>query len=156
MSTSYIMPDPRAITKLLELILGTGVAVAKQGNTDLGGDIVATFINDDDQVVAACTCDRNFVGYAGGALSMIPPDVVNESIAANKLSDALRENFHEVMNICSKLMMSDSSAHLRLDRTLPADQAAPLVAGLGDGAACAGFAVDVPRYGKGNVSFHIT
>ena len=43
--------------------------------------------------------DLEAAASLSGALSMLPPAVAEESIQAGKLSEALLENFHEVMNV---------------------------------------------------------
>jgi hypothetical protein len=87
---------------------------------------------------------------------MIPADMANEMISGNDLTEAIVGNFHEVMNICSKLLMSDSSAHLRLENVLSPGQSAEAIAALGDSVHTVGFGVDIPRYGKGALTFLVT
>ena len=86
---------------------------------------------------------------------MIPADVAQEMIFGNAVSDAMVDNFYEVMNICSKLMMSESGAHLRLDKTLSPDQSVEAIAAMKESHTAA-FGVDIPRYGKGTLTFVIT
>ena len=123
---------------------------------DLGGQHVATFVNPEDQLVALCACDKPFVAYSGAALSMIPADVANEMINGGEVSEAMVGNFYEVMNICSKLMMRDGSAHLRLHQTLEPGQAADAIATLNGKAEAKTFGIDIPRYGSGKLTFLIT
>ncbi len=59
--------------------------------------------------VAICVCGLEFEAYSGAALFMIPADAANEMIAGQSVTDAILDNFYEVMNICSKLLMSDPS-----------------------------------------------
>ena len=147
----YVMPDAQAVKSLLSMIFGDDLTVS-ESPAELGGKTVATFIDDDDKLVALCACDREFIGYSGGALSMIPVDVCNESING-EMTEALSGNFYEVMNICSKLLMSESSKHLRLARTVDADTAAGMVAELEANGSSGAFSVDIPRYGKGSMHF---
>ena len=155
MSTQYVVPRAAAVSNLLGMIFGEGVRVDTTA-ADLAGKTVATFVNDSDDLVALCACDKRFVGYSGAALSMIPPDAVEEILSGSELTPVLRDNFHEVMNICSKLLMSDTSAHLRLHRTMPADQAGDAISSLQATATGTGFAVDFPRYGRGSMHFLVT
>jgi len=111
---------------------------------------------DDDQLVALCACDKEFVAYSGAALSMIAADVANDMISGNAVTEAMVDNFFEVMNICSKLLMSDSSAHLRLDRTLNSHHSAEAIAALQESANIAGFGIGMPNYGKGTLTFVVT
>lgn len=155
MSNRFVMPEPKAIKKLLEMIFGAGVAVDKLPAADPADKFVATFINDNDELVALCGCDTEFVGYSGGALSMIPPGAVNEVVGSGEMTKVLADNFHEVMNICSKLLMSESSEHLRLDKVLPVAESSGPIAQLA-GARAAAYSVNIPQYGKGAVHFLVS
>ncbi len=156
MSTKYIIPTPQSVSALLAMIFGDGVDTKDRQAPELDGQHVATFVDDDDQLVALCVCDKEFVAYSGAALSMIPADVANEMISGNSISEAMLGNFYEVMNICSKLLMSDTSAHLRLDKTLSPQESAEPVSALKDSAQVIGFDIDIPKYGKGMLTFLVT
>lgn len=154
MSTSYILPDTAAIASLLEMIFGEGVGVTDQGTPDLSGKHLATFLNDEDELVAVCAGDKPFVAYSGAALSMIPADVANEMVDG-AITDTVADNFHEVMNIFSKLMMSETSAHLRLEKILQPDQTSGPISALEGTATPLAFDIDIPKYGKGNLALLI-
>ena len=156
MSTNYVTPTSAAISSLLAIIFGEDLDVSDCEPPELSSQYIATFVDDDDQLVALCACDKAFVAYSGAALSMIPADVANEMIAGDAVTEAMVGNFYEVMNISSKLMMSDLSAHLRLDKTLNPQQAAEPIAALQESAQITGFGVDIPRYGKGTLTFVVT
>ena len=123
-------------------------------STNLSDSYVATYVDREDKLVAICACDRPFVTYSGAALSMIPATVANEMIEGAELTDAFVANFHEVMNICAKLMMSDDSAHLKLQKTLSPAESADAISSLTEGQSCT-FTLDIPQYGKGALSFFI-
>ena len=156
MSSSFITPSPSAISSLLAVIFGENITVSGCEPLELNSQHVATFIDDEDKVVALCACDIEFVAYSGAALSMIPPDIANEMISGRSVTDAMHDNFYEVMNICSKLLMSDSSAHLRLGKTMSPDSAAEPIAALQDSGKITGFGIDIPNYGKGTLTFVVT
>ena len=157
MSRDFVIPTQQAISSLLMMFFGDGLKVTEIDSTDLSDRHVATFVSDEDRLVALCACDRPFVVYAGAALSMIPADVANEMVVSGAPSEAILGNFHEVMNICSKLLMSDGSAHLRLDETLPPEQSAEVITNLEENSAQAlAFGVDIPGYGNGSLTFLIT
>lgn len=155
MSASFVTPDGNAVAKLLETIFGNGLAVSDSDSPDVSDKHTATFIDDEDKLVAVCVCDKSFVAYSGAALSMIPAGVANDMINGGEVSEALVGNFYEVMNICSKLLMSDSSAHLRLDKVLEPGDAGSTTAELKGDSVLKGFIVDIPGYGSGEVSFLI-
>lgn len=50
---------------------------------------------------------------------MGPASAVNSMIKEEDIYKAVSDSFYEAMNICSKLLTSDSNAYLRLDRVLP-------------------------------------
>ncbi len=155
MSSNFVVPTEQSVASLLAMIFGDGLGVNGGDAADLGSQHVATFIDDEDKLVAACVCDKAFVAYSGAALSMIPANVANEMISGNSISDALIGNFYEVMNICSKLLMSDSSAHLRLDKTLDPGTGGDALAALEGTAEKVAFRVDIPNYGSGTLTFLI-
>jgi len=156
MSNSFVTPTPTEISSLLAVIFGENISVSDSEPLDLNSQHVATFIDDEDKVVALCACDIEFVAYSGAALSMIPADVANEMISGRSVTDAMHDNFYEVMNICSKLLMSDSSAHLRLGKTMIPDSASEPIAALQDSAKITGFDIDIPKYGKGSLTFVVS
>lgn len=156
MSSNYVIPTEKSVASLLAMIFGDGLGVNDGDAADLNSQHVATFIDDEDKLVAICACDKEFVAYSGAALSMIPADVANEMISGNSISEALVGNFYEVMNICSKLLMSDSSAHLRLDKTLDPGAANDAVASLEAAAEKVAFSVNIPSYGSGTLTFLIS
>ena len=63
------------------------------------------------------------------ALSMLPPNLAKASVAANKLSDALDENFREVMNVAASMIeVSDGRIVLQKVQVPPTAVAADLLA----------------------------
>lgn len=155
MGKQFISPEGRDIEQLLELVVGEGVKATPVDSHDMAGQQTATFICDDNELVAVCGCDLPFVVYSGTALSMIPSDVAKEMIQDKDVSSNVYDNFYEIMNICSKLLMSDTSDHLRLDKSLlPEDSAEPL-AELEGKSAVTTFNVTIPGYGDGLLSFKI-
>lgn len=156
MSKRFVKPYTERVRALLAMIFGDELEANECDVPDFSNKYVATFVDDEDKLVALCICDQQFTTYSGAALAMIPSNIADEMIAENDLSKTLSDNFYEVMNICSKLLMSDESEHLRLDKTLvgaPGDEA---IAALGEDAIKCGFEVDIPRYGKGIMSFLMT
>ena len=99
---------------------------------------------------------RKKASDAGAALSMIPAPAANGMIAEKSVTEDVKANFHEVMNICSKLMLSDKSPHLRLvDVQEPGASTTQIVTSLDASATTVAFEVEIPRYGKGYLGFSI-
>lgn len=156
MATTFQIPDAKAVQELLEIIFGDGLQVTACDAPDSDCAHVATYIDDDESLVALGHCDAPFVAYAGAALSMIPPDEARRMVDQNDITEAIFANHYEVMNICSRLLMDESGgAHLRLERTVnPGDGASP--ADPVPGAHRVGFKLDVPRYGTGMLAFSVS
>lgn len=152
MSGNYITPTAKSISALLGMILGDGLNTSSLESSDVSGQRLATYINDEDKLVAACVCDQAFVVYSGAALSMIPAAGVEDMLSANEMTETIAGNFHEIMNICSRLLMSDNSAHLRLDQTLECTRGAEILTSIESCSTRLGFQVEIPGYGKGNLA----
>jgi len=156
MNTTFEIPTSQSVSSLLCTLFGEGLSADQCESPELDGQHVVSFVSDDDRLVALGICDIAFVAYAGAALSMIPASVANEMISGNAVTDEIAGNFYEVMNICSKLLMSESGAHLRLDKTLDSDQSTEALAALHESSQVTGFGVDIPQYGKGALTFVVT
>ena len=154
MASNYLIPDATSVSSVLTMLLGDGPQVTKAPAADLASCHVATYVDNTGKIVAACACDRSFVAYASAAFSMIPADVAEEIVKGSDMSDVVRGNFHEIMNIFSTILMSDKTAHLRLDKSLAPEMATDIIGSLAD-TTSSSFAVDIPRYGNGIVQFLI-
>lgn len=154
MSSLYPVPDVPKFRTLLGMLFDgmevkPGVRVDPAGR----GAQVAVFISDDGEPVAACACDAGFAAAAGSALSMLPPPVAKDAARTGELTEVMQGNLNEIMNICSRLVMTDTSPHLRLERVYPgASVPASAKALLMAPAARADFEVGLPKYGPGFVS----
>jgi len=157
MKHGYITPKVASVKSLLKMLVGDDLAVNDENienGVSLADDrYIATFIDDEDKLVVLCSCNREFVVYSGAALSMVPVNTAHDQVKdKGDLPQSVLDNFYEVMNICSKLLMSDSSAHLRLDRILTPANAAEEMAAI-DKPQTISFEVDVPNYGAGSLAF---
>lgn len=151
----YIVPTANSIEKILEALYGPGLTVTPNDDASLLDRHVATYVSEDQALVAIGACDAAFVAYSGAALTMVPADAANDMISSQDLTEVVLSNFHEVMNICSRLLMSDDSPHLRLDETLAPGSAAQAVSTAESLAQAASFSIEIPQYGNGNIAFRI-
>ena len=87
---------------------------------------------------------------------MLPKDVVDEMVASSNLSEIVVSNFHEIMNICSRLLIAEHGAHLRLDKTLDPEAAAGPITELEPKTEIASFNLTIPGYGSGAMSFLVS
>lgn len=151
--TTYVMPTSESTSDLLKMLYGNELSSSDCNVDEVASYQVATFVDDGNNVVAAIACDIKFVVYSGAALSMIPSGGADDMVSTKKATDAVLDNFHEVMNICSKLFMTDTSAHLRLGKIIDASEAADSVSvqALESLATKAGFDVEIPEYGNGKM-----
>ena len=150
---NYQNPEAKKLTEMLSMILGVD-AVAKSA-TALDGpalEYVASYVNREDEVVATCCCALPTAAYLGCALSMIPPGGAKGMIEENEVSKMATDNFYEVMNIFSSLLMNDKSAHLKLFEVVR-DSEKQLKA---DGGEEAIFTVQLGAYGAGELVFNYT
>ena len=155
METKYNIPGDRETLGVLSMLYGDGLVVKKTGEEPKIEDetLVGLFADPDGNTVAACSCDIPFAAYGGAALSMMPKGGAEDAVEEGEISKIMQENIYEVMNICSRLLMSDSTPHLRLTdmyeglEKVPAESSEVLKA-------CPGvkFEVEIPNYGKGHLS----
>lgn len=153
---NFEIPTHKTIANLLGMVYGQEVAVSDANSEPASEQYVATYIGDDDKLVATCCCDEAFVVYSGAALSMIPANVANEMIADKEVGEVVLGNFHEIMNICSRLLMSETSPHLRLDKTLAPEAANGVNRGFEQESSITGFEIKIPDYGSGRIVFTVS
>jgi hypothetical protein len=150
------MPDAPKVRAMLGMLFdGLDIKPGKKFDiVPASGSWVGAYVGDDGAVLAACAVDVALAANTGAALSMMPPGVAKDAIKAKDLSEVMVANVHEVMNICTRLMMTEGSPHLRLSKlypakTLPADVAQMLAGAKGR----IDFELSVPKYGVGTLSF---
>jgi len=135
MATAYPLPDVPKIKQVLGLLFD-GLEVKPGGTFDwapAGGAWVGVFIGDQGAPVALCAMDANLAATFGAALSMLPPGAAKDAAKAKELTSVMIDNLREIMNISTRLLMNDTSLHLKLGqlypiKSLPAPGAALLVA----------------------------
>jgi hypothetical protein len=155
MATLYPLPDGTRVKTMLGMLFdGLDVKPGqKLDTTPAGGAYFAVFIADDGKPVALCGCDTQFAAYASGALSMLPPGIAQEAAKTKQLTEVMLANLHEIMNICTRLLLTDASPHLKLAqihpaKSLPADAAAVV----GGAKGRVDFDIGVAKYGRGTLS----
>ena len=154
--SGFEIPNDKAIREILAFMFGNDLKVSANDSTSVGDWHAATYVGEEDQIVAVCACDDDFVAYSGSALTMVPSDAAQEMLRDRSFSEVVLANFHEVMNICSRLLVSDNSPHLRLGETLLPDAAKAPIDQITSGARAVCFEVSIPSYGKGNIAFLVT
>ncbi|MCZ8133276.1 MAG: response regulator [Steroidobacteraceae bacterium] len=154
MATYIPMPDPNEVRGPLDIPFdGLDVKPGKKFDFAPGsGAWAAVSETDDGKPVALCLADANFAANAGAALAMPPPAVAKDAAKTKDLTDVMAGNLAEIMNICSRLLMTDTSPHLRLTKMYPAKSLeAPVQAALSDAKGRIDFEVNVPKHGPGTL-----
>lgn len=151
---TYPMPNEKKVLGILEnLFDGIVVAPGKSFELVEAKSMVGVYVNDGGQPVAACATDLALSAVAGSALSMLPTPVCKEAVTSGTLTDSMKENLKEIMNIFSRLLMDDFSAHLKLSSMHPArGLPRPAAMMLLEVRNRAHFKITVPRYGSGYLS----
>lgn len=150
---SYILPNAEQTADMVGMLYGTEIGVEITDDSAFTKAYSATYIDKQDQLVALCECNPEMVIYGGAALSMLPPGGARDMLADGEYSKTVLDNFHEVMNVCSRLMMSDSSAHLRLQTIYPSADIQEAAGQFQSQARAIMFAIDIPKYGIGKMRF---
>lgn len=160
MTTVHPVPKETQIRQIFGMLFGNDL-VLDAGKPDTSDDtkgIYAIFINDEGKHVTACVCDHHFAAFAGSALTKIPIGGAEDAANSGELSEMMLGNLHEIMNICSRLFMDNTSPHLRLETVYPTPDAVPdearaILEGCQERV---DFTVSIPGYGKGGLSFLCT
>lgn len=154
MAIKYNLPNEHEANAVLAMLYGDSldVKVGEDSQLQESGTWVGLFIDSEDKPVAGCVCDVPFAAYAGSALTMLPPGGAEDAVETGDISEMMQDNLNEVMNICSRMFMSDETPHLRLDILYKyedlSDEAKEVLAGA-EGRRT--LDIDIPRYGKGKL-----
>lgn len=137
------------------MLFGNDLKVGETETPETDGSYAGIYVDPDGATVAACVADLDVSAYMSAALSMVHPEVAKEAAAEGSLSEMMVANLYEVMNILTRLVMDDSTMHLKLDTVVPAagdERFSTLV----ESSTRVDFAVTIPKYGDGVVSFLVT
>lgn len=153
MSHRIPLPGPIAIAELLEALLGQEVRVARAEAKAIVPSFVAAYLTPEDELAACCVADVEIVTVVGAAMAAVPPGAAKELLAAGPPPENVVENFREVVNVLASLLCSDDTVHVRL-ATLHGPSLPEEITDRIDGATQrVDFALEVPGYGSGHLSF---
>jgi hypothetical protein len=156
MATAFPLPDGPKITQMLGLLFD-GLDVKLGGTFDqtpAGGAWFGVFVADSGEPVAMCGADANLAATFGAAFSMLPVGAAKDAAKTRELTPVMIDNMREIMNICTRLVMDNSSPHLKLDQIYPCKSLpAPAAALLGAPQGRREFQVQMPKYGGGVITF---
>jgi hypothetical protein len=155
MATTFTMPDTAKVKLMLGLLFD-GLDVKPGKKFDIvppSGSWIGLYVTDDGKPVAACAVDVALAANSSAALSMLPPGAAKDAAKTKELTEVMIANLQEIMNICSRLLMNDTSAHLKLDSVYPSNAMPPqLTALLGAAQGRVDFELNVPKYGAGTLA----
>lgn len=123
----------------------------------VGGDslsLVGLYVDDHLQSAAVVVFDFPLAARLGAAIGLVPPGGADAAIEDHELSQLLRDNASEILNVLASVFNTDGHPHLKLytvactNDELRSDVKAIAV----KAAPREDIAVDVPRYGKGTMS----
>ncbi len=152
-----VLPDKESIYEMLNLLLGDDMSVEYRkmpAPTDKG--YAALYVNKEGEPKAVCICDIAFAAYSGGAMTMMPPKSVQNQADDEDLSDMLVQNLYEVMNICTRLIIDDETPHLKLTEVKPAEEVQDIIQTLLSEDNRGDYEVEIPKYGKGLMTFIVS
>ena len=154
-ATAYPLPDAALVKELLGMLFD-GLTVkpgAKLDGSPTSNSYFGVYVSDAGVPVALCGCDLAFAANSGAALSMLPPNAAKDAVKARELTPMMLANLHEVMNICTRLLLHDDSPHLRLRELCPAAALpAPAAAILTKPTGRADFEIGLGKYGTGIIA----
>lgn len=155
------LPGPKEVRDLLTDLLDKPVELRPAAPVAPGQHnpcSVAVYVDDTLRVRAVIACDLSFSAYAGAAIGLVPLTGADADREAGALSEGLRDNLYEVLNIASSLFNVPDAPHVRLYELHPAGAPIPphvlgqcLTLGRRED-----LAVDIGGYGSGSFSIVLT
>ncbi len=154
---TVVLPDAKAVKDMLSGLVGKPVGVAPGAPvtpTEKDPVSVAVYVSPTMAVNALCVMDLPLSAWTGGALALLPPGGVQDTVEEDgELTTMLTEALHEVVNVLSALFNVPGAPHSKLYQLYaPGDDLPGDVAGMLAAFNRLDLAVDVPGYGKGRLS----
>jgi hypothetical protein len=150
----HLLPAAKDVKQMLSMIFGDGLAVSEPaGNPSM--TYSAVYVDESGETGAVIACDASFAANAGAALSMLPPGAAEDAARSDELPDTMRDNLYEVMNICTRLLIDESTPHLRLTKLCRSTES-NAEASIKASSSSSNYTVDIPQYGAGGLSFIVT
>jgi hypothetical protein len=154
-TATHPLPDVAQVKELLGMLFD-GLSVKLGPKLDVspkGGCYFGVYVSDDGAPAGLCGCDIAFAANSGAALSMLPPNVAKEAAKDKELTPVMLANLHEVMNICTRLMLRDDSPHLKLrELCVQSALSPPAAAIMGSPRGRIDFEIGIGKYGVGVLS----
>jgi hypothetical protein len=115
---------------------------------------VAVYVDPHMAVNALCVMDLGASAYTGAALALLPPGGAQDAVEEDgELSGLMVEALHEVVNVLSALFNVPGAPHSKLHKLYASGDELPGdIAGMLANFNRIDLAIEVPGYGKGNLS----
>lgn len=157
MPNLYPVPSEKDVHEILAMLYGDELEMGSAESTPIGNSnsVLAVYTNDEDEPSTACVCNYNFAAFAGSALTKIPVGGAEDAADSGDFSEMMLSNLREVMNICSRMFMNNSSPHVKLDTVYKSIDDAPedVKTLFGNSEERVDFDVNIPNYGNGTITF---
>jgi hypothetical protein len=154
------LPAAKDVKDMLSSLVGKEVSVATGAPVTPTPDkpvSVAVYVDPHMAINALCVMDLGASAYTAGALALLPPGGCQDAVEEDgELTGLLAEALHEVVNVLSALLNVPGAPHSKLHKLHAAGEDIPGdVEGMLAAFNRVDFAIDVPGYGKGTISFVI-
>lgn len=149
---NFKTPDIASLLTMSEMFMDERPSVEKDTSFKIDdASHIAVFQDDAGADVALCFCDWPIAAGLGAALTMIPAPAAEDMVADKELSDLVRDNLYEVMNMFSSLFMDNDSSHLKLVEVFA--KGAKDIPAIGGDVNTISFKVDPSPYNPGLIGF---
>ena len=142
MATTTI--DAEEIGKFFTSIFGLDVKLTDSTSDAPASGAYATYVDGDGNEKGHIFCDLAGASILGAALTQIPMGAVEDAVETGEITDSLRENFDEVMNIAVNVFAGKVSGRLSLG-SIETEGTPDLSKG-------STFQLSVQRYGDGQIN----
>ena len=158
--STVTLPAPKDVRDMLAGLVGRNVTVSPGAPVTPTADkpvSVAVYVAPDMSVNALCVMDLAASAYTAGGLALLPPGGCQDAVEEDgELSGMLAEALHEVVNVLSALFNTPGAPHSKLHKLFaPGDEIDGDIAGMLAAFNRLDLQVEVPGYGKGNLSLVI-
>ena len=140
-----------AVANTLKTLLGRAITVTAGKPAPIPpACVVGHFIRDDGSLDSVVVAPIALASYLGASLALIPPAVATAAGKAPKLDDNLGENYAEVMNVLTNILIEHAGAHLKVvSIAMRSAASADVQALVAKPKERADFEVNVTGYGQG-------
>jgi hypothetical protein len=144
-----------SVATTLKTLLGRAVTVTVGKPAPIApACVVGHFIRDDGSLDSVIVAPIALASYLGASLALIPPAVATAAGKAPKLDDNLGENYAEVMNVLTNILIEHAGAHLKfVTIAMRAATSTEIQALVAKPKERADFEVNVTGYGQGPLTF---